>query len=195
MFLLQYLDVGLVRKWNWSDRGPAFSKDATLKEEAENERAWPKFRWAWSTMFALRHVNTRYEARNTPPFKDTDPTWIPSKRAFLVNESMMALACYLLLDLMAQLPPPANPPELFNKALIPLFCRLGDVTIAQLRLRALSIAAFGATFWALIRGYAATAGAITVALGLNEPRDWRPTFGSLTQAYSVQNLWGLGVTT
>jgi hypothetical protein len=190
MFLLQYLDVGLVRKWNWSDRGPASSENAISEEKAEKGGAWSTFCWAWSTMFALRHVNTKYEVRNTPPFKDLDPTRLPSKRAFLVKEIMIALVCYLLLDLMAQCPPPANAPEIFNKNLIPLFSRLSEVTIPQLRLRALSIAGFGATFWALICGYAAIAGTVTVALGLNEPCDWCPPFGSLTQAYSVGNLWG-----
>ncbi|TVY85653.1 Acetyltransferase, partial [Lachnellula willkommii] len=140
-------------------------------------------------MLALRHVNTGYEARNTPTFSDSDPRYVPSKRAFLVKESLMTVLCYLLLDLMAQRPPSPNAPQLFDKALIPVFCRLGEVTLPQLRLRALSIIGFGVTFWALIRGYAALAGTLTVALGLNKPRDWRPPFGSLRLAYSVQNLW------
>jgi len=206
MFLLQYLDLGLVRQWNWLDRGPVPRKSPTSQEEYEKEgresvsheggrcaplhSAWAKFRWAWSSMFALRHVNTKFEAHNTPAFKDSDPSWIPSKPAFLARESAIAALCYFLLDLMAQRPPPPNAPQLFNEALIPVFSRLGEVTLPQLRLRALSIAGFGAIFWALIRGYAAAAGTLTVALGVNEPRDWRPPFGSLTQAYSVQNLWG-----
>jgi hypothetical protein len=189
MFLLQYLDVGLVRKWNWGNQGPASPKEVVSNGKAEKAGAWRRFRWAWSTMFALRHVNTKYEARNTPLFRDSDPTWIPSKGPFLIRESMTALGCYLLLDLMAQRPPPANAPEIFNKTLIPLFVRLSEITIPQLRLRALSIAGFGATFWALIRGYSAIAGTVTVALGLNQPRDSWPPFGSLSQAYSLQNLW------
>lgn len=202
MFLLQYLDMGLVKQWNWLDRGPTPRKlkDTFEKEEAPKEKTtaspatepstWAGFRWAWSSMFALRHINTKYEARNTPPFANSDPNWVPSKATFLTSESAMALLCYLLLDFMAQRPPPANGSQIFNEALIPVFRRLGEVTLPQLRLRALSIAGFAATFWALIRGYAAFAATFTVALGINEPRDWRPPFGSLTQAYSVQNLWG-----
>jgi len=200
MFLLQYLDLGLVRQWNRRDDAPAPPKGATKVEKNEREgvsvspatrrSAWAEFRWAWSSMLALRHVNTKYEARNTPPFKDSDASWVPSKPAFLARESAMALLCYLLLDFMAQRPPSPNAPRLFDEALIPVFRRLGEVTLPQLRLRALSIAGFAATFWALIRGYAAFAGTLTVALGVNEPRDWRPPFGSLAQAYSVQNLWG-----
>ncbi|PQE23046.1 hypothetical protein CJF32_00004434 [Rutstroemia sp. NJR-2017a WRK4] len=202
MFLLQYLDLGLVRQWNWRDRGPASTEDLnTTKKHAEEGRAhvsqakehdvWAKLRWAWSSMLALRHVNTKYEARNVPVFKASDPTFVPSKPAFLVRESIIALICYLLLDLMAQRPPSPNAPQLFDEALIPVFRRLGDVTLPQLWLRALSLAGFAVTFWALIRGYAAAAGALTVALDVNEPRDWRPPFGSLFQAYSVKNLWGL----
>ncbi|CAG8948743.1 hypothetical protein HYFRA_00001864 [Hymenoscyphus fraxineus] len=123
MFLLQYLDVGLVGKWNWRDRGPASKKNIIKNGKSKNERVCSKPRWGWSTMFALRHVNTKYEARNTPPFKDSAPTWIPSKSAFLVRETLMAVMCYLLLDLMAQRPPPVNAREIFNKALIPLFSR------------------------------------------------------------------------
>ncbi|KAJ8058855.1 hypothetical protein OCU04_011838 [Sclerotinia nivalis] len=141
-------------------------------------------------MFALRHVNTKYEARNTPVFKDSDPGFVPSKPAFLLRESIIALTYYLLLGLMAQRPPSPNAPQLFDESWISVFRRLGEVTLPQLRLRALSIAGFAVTFWALIRGYAAAAGTITVTLGLNELRDWRPPFCSLMQAYSLQNLWG-----
>ena len=201
MFLLQYLDLGLVRRWNWHDRGPAPSKGLTRREKdnqggrasvspANEHSAWAEFCWGWSSMFALRHVNTRHEARNTPAFKDSDPSWVPSKPAFLARESAVALLCYFLLDLMAQRPPAPNAPQLFDEALVPVFRRLSEVTLPQLRLRALSIVGFAATFWALIRGYAAAAGTLTVALGVNEPRDWRPPFGSLFQAYSVQNFWG-----
>lgn len=201
MFLLQYVDLGLVSRWNWTDEGPASHKAPTAEEESGDEAgasvvshpprsAWAQFRWAWSSMFALRHVNTKYEARNTPPFKDSEPTWVPSKQAFLIKETAMAVLCYLLLDFMAQRPPSPNAPQLFDPTLIPVFRRLGEVTLPQVRLRALSIAGFAATFWALIRGYAAAVGTLTVALGVNEPRDWRPPFGSLSQAYSIQNLWG-----
>jgi hypothetical protein len=141
-------------------------------------------------MLALRHVNSKYEARNVPVFKDSDPNFVPSKPAFLVRESMIAPVCYLLLDLMAQRQSSPNAPQLFDEALIPVSRKLGDVTLPQLRLRALSLAGFAVTFWALIRGYAAAAGTLMVALGVNEPRDWRPPFGSLFQAYSVKNLWG-----
>lgn len=61
----------------------------------------------------------------------------------------MALLCYLLLDFMAQRLSSPNAPLLFNEALIPVFRRLGEVTVPQLWLRALSIAGFAATFWAL----------------------------------------------
>ncbi|TVY85301.1 Acetyltransferase pyr8 [Lachnellula suecica] len=194
MFLLQYLGLGLVSRWNAHNKGPVQRERGVGKVEVESETGkggvWSKFRWAWSSMFALRHVNTPYEARNTPAFKDTDSSWVPSKTAFLVRESAVAVVCYLLLDLLAQRPPPPNAPELFNAALIPVVRRLGEVTLPQLRLRAISITGFAVTFWALIRGYAAAMGTVTVALGLNEPRDWRPPFGSLSKAYSIQNLWG-----
>ncbi|KAI9647128.1 hypothetical protein NHQ30_005130 [Ciborinia camelliae] len=199
MFLLQYLDLALVNQWNWRDFGPASSRNSTTKDKSETDKGskttehstWEKFRWAWSSMFALRHVNTKYEARNTPVFNDSDPSFVPSKFAFLIREGVIALVCYLLLDLMSQRPPSPNAPQLFDESLIPVFRRLSDVTLPQIRLRALSIAGFAVTFWALIRGYAAAAGTLTVALNINEPQDWRPPFGSLALAYSLQNLWGL----
>lgn len=35
MFLLQYLDVGLVRCWNWNDRGPSSPGNATSTGKSE----------------------------------------------------------------------------------------------------------------------------------------------------------------
>ncbi|KAF7877266.1 hypothetical protein EAF04_000949 [Stromatinia cepivora] len=39
MFLLQYLDLGLVNQWNWQDFGPASHRDSTTIENHQKERS------------------------------------------------------------------------------------------------------------------------------------------------------------
>lgn len=94
---------------------------------------------------------------------------------------------------MSQRPPSPNAPQPFDEALIPVFRRLGEITLSKIRLRALSIAGFAVTFWALIRGYATVAEAVTVAIGVNELRGWRPLFSRLKMTQSLRNLWGLAL--
>lgn len=195
--LLQYIDLGLISRWNFLDGGPATTrKELVQKKPSESsESSRPtgslseRLSFGWNAMWSFRHVNSPYEVKNVPPFSTTDPTYVPPKSTFLLQKCAIALTCYLLLDLLGARKPPTNAAQIFNPNLIPLFSRWGSVTAAEIKLRALSIAGFGITFYCVIQGSQALAAAIAVGSGLGKIESWRPVFGSLTDAYSLKDTW------
>ncbi|KAF2686119.1 hypothetical protein K458DRAFT_259394, partial [Lentithecium fluviatile CBS 122367] len=65
--------------------------------------------------------------------------------------------------------PPPNAAQLFDPTLVPLFSRLHAATATELKMRALTMAGFGGTFYCIIQGMqslSATLGAAGVSSGV-----------------------------
>jgi hypothetical protein len=197
--LLRYIDVGLITHWNIENKGPASSSTPTIDMAAQSQKTLPessnvtflaRLQYGWNTLWSFRQVNTPYEVKNVPEFSLFDPHYIPPRWPFVFRQAASAVVCYLALDLLGQRSPPSNPAQLFNPALIPLFSRLHSVTASEIKLRALTIAGFGVTFFFIIQGFQSFAAALAVGSGLSSVENWRPAFGSIWDAYSLKNVWG-----
>ncbi|KAL9614720.1 MAG: hypothetical protein Q9167_000789 [Letrouitia subvulpina] len=198
-FLLQYIDLALLSSWNYVDHGLAsvIAKGQSRKNRSasdarpnDSSTIWKRFSFGWSSMWAFRHLNTKHETKNVPPFSTDDPEYIPPRWRFVLKRTLMAAACYAVLDLAGARPPPKNKGTLFNPAIVPVFRRLGSITYGELKLRILSTTSFWVTLYSLLQGGQAAASAIAVGFGLSNVTDWRPAFGSLSDAYNLRNFWG-----
>lgn len=216
-FLLQYIDLALLSRWCFEDHGPAARthdlrpKNNSGSREADSEKPeaaldghvvaprpqtsqdatyLERLRFGWSSVWAIRHVNTVYETKNVPPFSKEDPAYIPSCWTFVLRKILIAAVCYLILDLLGARPPPKNNAVLFDVALVPVFRRLGSITSSQMTLRVLSTTGFWVSLYCMIQGGHAVLSSIAVAFGLSEVRDWRPVFGSVYDVYTLRNFWG-----
>lgn len=216
-FLLQYIDLALLSQWSFEhhglsleashassrkDLGPSTSNPrtphASQAEDTTTSRQWAsqndifskRLRFGWSSMWAYRHLNSKYEIKHVPPFSIEDPAYSPPRWLFVFRRTLIAAVCYLLIDLLGARPPPKNNAALFDNALVPVFRRLGSITSSQLKLRALSTAGFWLTLYCVLQGGHAAASAIAVTLGLSEVGDWRPIFGSVSGSYTLRDFWG-----
>jgi len=196
--LLRYLDVGLISRWNFESKGPA-SPSPTVDKAGHSQTdtaasssstLLTRLLYGWYTLWSFRQVNTPHEVKHVPKFSSADPDYVPSQRRFVLQQAMSAVVCYLLLDLLSQRPPPSNPAQLFDPTLVPVFSRLHSVTASEIKVRALTIAGFGVTFFLIIQGFQSFAAALAVGAGLSPVENWRPAFGSIWDAYSLKNVWG-----
>ncbi|KAF2647244.1 hypothetical protein K491DRAFT_322068 [Lophiostoma macrostomum CBS 122681] len=80
--------------------------------------------------------------------------------------------------------------DLFRPELVAVFRRLRKVTLEEIKLRLIAFGMFTFTFFNIILYYYSAASAIAVALGISAPKDWRPCFGSLRNAYCLKKIWG-----
>ena len=219
-FLLQYIDLALLSQWSFEhqwltleassvspneDPRPSTSssrtphayrvEDTTTSKQcaSQNDTFWERLRFGWSSMWAFRHLNSKYEIKNVPPFSIKDPAYTPPRWPFVFRRTLIAAVCYLIVDLLGARPPPKNNAALFDDALVPVFRRLGSITSSQLKLRVLSTAGLWLTLYCLMQGGHALASAIAVTLGLSEVGDWRPIFGSVSGSYTLRDFWGYGL--
>ena len=105
-FLLRYIDLALLSQWNFEhhgssleashaspqkDLGPVTSsaktphasqddRTTTSKQLAsQNDKFWERLRFGWSSMWAYRHLNSKYEIKNVLPFSVEDPAYNPPR--------------------------------------------------------------------------------------------------------------------
>lgn len=216
-YLLRYIDLVLLSQWSFDHHGPSLEAshvppqkdlgpdtlsaktphaprdEGTMKSKqwaSQNDTFWERLRFGWSSMWAYRHLNSKYEIKNVPLFSIEDPAYIPPRWSFVFRRTLVAAVCYLLADLLGAHPPPKNNAALFDDALVPVFRRLGSITSSQLKLRILSTTGFWLTVYCALQGGHAVASAIAVTLGLSEVVEWRPLFGSVSGSYTLRDFWG-----
>ncbi|KAF2865631.1 membrane bound O-acyl transferase family-domain-containing protein [Massariosphaeria phaeospora] len=200
--LLQYVDLGVISRWGFGDGGKVAAKeregddddDADVRKASRNRNrnssVAARFAFGWHALWSFRHINSPHSVPSIPPFSTASPAYVPPRRRFVAQQCAVACTCYILLDLLAARPPPANAAQIFNPALVPFFARLGSVTGAEIKLRALSIAGFAFTFYCVIQGFQSLAAAVAVGLGVSGVEEWRPAFGRLADAWRLKNVWG-----
>lgn len=142
-------------------------------------------------MWAFRHVNSPYEVKNVPLFSNSDPAYVPDKWRYVAQRVAISVTCYLVLDLLALRKPPTNNTiNVFDPRFIPMITRMSEITLPEVKRKALMMTGFAATFYCLIQGAQSACAAVAVASGLSKVQNWRPAFGSFSDAYSLKNVWG-----
>jgi hypothetical protein len=184
--LLRYIDTGLISRWSFEKKRPTSPSsysafDMTVRTETSvlpplSNDLLARFQYGWHTLWSFRQVNTPYEVKNVPRFSSLDPHYVPPRWRFVLQQAVVAVTCYLLLDLLGQRAPPSNPAQLFDPALIPIFSRLPEVTLSELKRRALTIAGFAATFFFIIQGFQSFAGSTGY-------RSWSVASGELAACF------------
>jgi hypothetical protein len=184
--LQQYIDVALVSQLDYtaSATRPKNSPDSAFRKFLV--RSW----YGWRTLWSWRHLNTQQEIRNAPRLRPARDSVALRRWHFVARRSLTAVVCYLLVDLIENAPQEPSATVLFHAQYVPVCRRWQDVTIEQVKLRFIAFGMFTFTFFNIIQCYYSAGSAIAVASGISKPEDWRPCFGSFTDAYSLKNVWG-----
>ena len=193
-FVLQYLDLSLLSRWNFQTRGPHPKRGLKSKTGSyaslgkSSDSPMDRMRFGLSSAFAFRHLDTPWENQNTPSFSGG---WqnVPSRKSFLLWSMTAVIMCYFVIDFSTAQPIPENIEKIFSWEFVPLLSRLGDVTIQQLMLRLLCTLVYWANMYCMIQGFTSAVTVLAVGSGLSEVKSWRPLFGSPVEAYTVRRFW------
>ncbi|KAH8886652.1 hypothetical protein GQ53DRAFT_727651 [Thozetella sp. PMI_491] len=196
---LIYLDRTLLSRWDFAAGGPTRSFDKDIPpgvvdpaEEKLRGSLWARFRFGLNTATSRRHLNTPYEIKNSPHFSSKYEDYTPSRGAFLLRAAFVIALSYLLVDF-CSLGPDVRTEEseaLFAPDRVPLFSRLGQVTIEDMINRYVIGLMVWVNAYCVVQITYNLPAMVCVALGLTEVREWRPPFGSLSSLYSVRKFWG-----
>jgi hypothetical protein len=203
MFVMNYLEIALLRKWSFEGQGPVLhppsAKPLPLSKGSTGPNFYPKphdtilnrLLFGFHSSLSFRDPNTPHESRNTPRFSTSDPSYIPSKSTFLLRAFLSFTITYLVIDLAESLPPPD--PARFTTSHVPVFLRPGgprSMTLEEVVNRILTTTAGWFTAYCFILGVGSLFAFIAVGTGLTPVSSWPPLFGSFTDAYTLRALWG-----
>ena len=200
--LLDHIEKILLSRWTFEIRGPSaeIAKRRELGEGKEikafieksstGDETWDRLKFGTWTAFSSRYVGSPYQARNVPPYSTSDPSYIPSRRVFILQRGATILLCYFLTDLFFRVSQSYHNHVIFAESYVPVYARLDEVTAEEVLIRVLSTTGFWFGAYTTIQAYHSATALIAVASGLMTPADWRPIFGSLGDAYTLRGFWG-----
>ena len=170
------------------------------------------FGWgtAWKMLFNARWLGTEKQApkvRSRSEFltQQRDRSMVydnsdqgkllraPKCRAFLLNRLFSFLTIYGLYWLYNHLLASSQPPLFnlvdFSPSKQTYFRRLHTVTLRETIIRGSLVFHFVWTAWAIFTGLHDILAFAFVGLGLDNPEDWPPLYGSVIQTYSMRRFW------
>lgn len=208
----QFVVSGFLLRENFEDAGPQPGGSATYPDTAAPKREerdagarrrrqrrqqpdtlFQRLLFGINTVNSQRNVLTPQRAPYIPPFSRSQPDYLPSKRDFLLTRGAVAVATFLLVDILTSgsgPPPPdptANPALAFSQDQTALF-RLGTATEWQRK----ATVTFGQWFglYVVTTWMHSTVAVATVAANVYPPEGWPPLYGSVWDVWSLRQWWG-----
>ena len=146
-----------------------------------------RFRQSFYLFFTLRDVGTPYAIKNIPSFSTSNPTWIPSRAAFLRRHIIIAVIGYLVANLPSIMPPIDR--QLAAQMNLPVFSRLFHISLEEAITRFTLTALSWIFGMATLSYFHSSLAILFVGFRLSEPRFWPPQFGSLKDSHSLRGWW------
>ncbi|KAI9837657.1 MAG: hypothetical protein M1837_002917 [Sclerophora amabilis] len=138
-----------------------------------------------------RGAGKPWEVKNVPRFSSKDPGYVPSRHAFLLQRIPYTLCLFLIVVLFEAQPPLPDTQHIFDQHKVSLFRRLGQVTADELIIRVAITICSWTIACCTVSVIAGSFAIICVGFGISQPGSWRPTFGSLTELYTIRKLWSV----
>lgn len=160
-----------------------------MKKRIESHETAPtkQLAWAFWMPYNYRRVRTPWQIGGLPLFDPRDPSYVPSRRSFLLRCAGKVGVCGLLIRLFTL---DTEYPGLWDLLTILWGQRL-DVSLAQRMLVHVSfMIPFAILIRAVIVGVFSLMALVCVGLGVSEPALWPPISGPLVDAWSIRRLWG-----
>ena len=196
-FFFHAIERLLIRRWYFDADGPTAYENNKAKakivwddvpKRIKNNSIWDKAAFAIDLLFSPRSIGKPWQIKKVVNYDDRYPAFVPSRRRFLVRTTLLSIGLFLVADFATMAPPPD--PGLFRPRKIPLLTRLSQVTAEELIIRIFATVAFYVNTYITASLIANVPSLLSVGSGLSSPSSWRPTFGSLSEAYTVRKFWG-----
>ncbi|KAF5857250.1 hypothetical protein ETB97_006048 [Aspergillus alliaceus] len=182
MLLFHYVDIALLTGWEFpSGKHPNTNPVNSL---SRGDSWVDRLRFGIWASFNARCIGTSEQVRNVPASRDQD------RAAFLCRTAGFILLSYVGLDILGSMGDPELGSRFLVASRVPFIRRLPEITAEEIVIRVFSAIAAGIGLLCSQGGFYHLFAFTSVLLRVNEPRDWPPFYGSLSDAYSLRRLWG-----
>lgn len=200
--LLDHIEKLVLSQWSFEIRSPSaeIAKrrevgegkkiKAYIEDNSKGDDTWNRLRFGTWVAFSSRYIGSPYQTRNVSPYSTSNPSYIPSRRIFLLQRGAIILFSYVLTDFFVRVSRSHRNDSVFAETHVPIYARLDEVTAEEVLIRVGTTTGFWLGAYAAIQAYHSATALIAVALDLMTPADWRPIFGSLSDAYTLRGFWG-----
>ena len=203
-YVLRYLDLALLDRWNFDDGGPTGKKEDSNKstevdtiERKRNKEpssrdptTWQRLWFGFNVTLNPRQLNTPYQVKNVPAWSSTDLEHVPSRENFLWRTAINISFNYIIVDLCSLGAQPERNAIMFSRDSIGFFSRLEYLGIEEVTIRALASLVLWLNVYCIFRVIHGLLSFLAVGSGISEVQDWAPPFGPLSEAYSIRRFWG-----
>lgn len=152
---------------------------------------WERLKWSTGMLWNFRRVGTQHQISNINPFSADNPSYVPSRKKFLLRTTSMLVLSKYMLDLADYILAPSDQfLYLLTRPYLRFFPRLMEVSLFETMFRSVQVCGFWLrcgmgqyicyVFFALI----------CVGLGIQDPEQWPPYFGFASETWSVRQFWG-----
>lgn len=149
--------------------------------------SWRAIGWAHRVIFSYRAIGLPKQTPNIPTWSNKDPSYTPSRTAFLVKRGLAVLGAFLFIDFLSHQPKPD--PEDFSAEKALLFPPAHVLDVATIGTRIFSTL----LWWTILRLniglFYNLFSWFGVATFLTSPADWPPYFGSVLESYNLRRFW------
>ena len=194
---LTYVDLALRSKWCFESHGPSVpvysaqsSRQVKQASNAGRSTLADRLYFGFSSALNARMIGTPWQVKGVPPFLTKDNTFVPTRSQFLLRTCLRLLTAYLVLDLLTAWGDLDKNPVIYSPDLIPLFRRVGEVTVEQLVIRLITTIALWTSIYCIMTILYSVVSLIAVLSDASEARSWPPVYGSLSNAYTIRRFWG-----
>ncbi|KAF8991052.1 membrane bound O-acyl transferase family-domain-containing protein [Cyathus striatus] len=143
------------------------------REETNQLGIWDKAKWAFDFLFNLRQIGWVDEPRHILPPHPTESRWQ------FVRSRIIACLWYLAITDFAQTVLGYIPIDAWR-----------ETSITGIGTRMLCTALSASMIWSMLTIVYTVLSTIVVGLGLSDASAWPPSFGKLSDAYTIRRFWG-----
>jgi hypothetical protein len=145
---------------------------------------------AWRLLWNMRGIGTQRPIRGLTPFSKSNPEYVPTRARFIAGHLVRIAVAVVVMDFFAR-QVPENVPVNYSFIKQHLLWRLFEVDKEEMALRVAGTIGFWVNMAGFIAAmYSCLAVIFVGILGLDDPVDWPPVFGSISDAWTVQRFWG-----
>ena len=183
-FALQYVHLVLLsqRSFQQDDTPRASNRQESLN------RVRTRLRFGFSSTFSFRDINLPTQVKNVPEFSQ-GPGQIPSRKVFVLQQTIATLICTLVLDISANQPPPPDYAVIFAWDNVPLLTRSRNVTGPKMSLKLVTTLVYWVNMYCVMQLVTSLFAIIAVGLNISYAAQWRSLYGSPLEAYTLRRFW------